>query len=169
MGARPFLVTIGITLVNAVVSLAFAIQAAVADHGESIALNGVGRSLVFLFLAIAVGIARTPWGAVLVAGALAVVQAFDAVVGAIAGDPPRTGPRSSSPSSRGWRRCGSRRGCAAGRPTHHHTVIAAAAPSSTSHGSATPMPTSTAAQTATNARHPVIRPDQKSPGAAAGA
>ena len=86
----PFLVTIGITLVNAAVSLAFAIQAAVADHGESIALNGVGRSLVFLFLAIAVSIARTPWGAVLVAGALAVVQAFDAIVGAIAGDPAKT-------------------------------------------------------------------------------
>ncbi len=86
----PFLVTIGITLVNAVVSLAFSIQAAVTDQADTLLLYGTGRSLVFLFLAIAVGVARAPWGAVLVAGALAVVQAFDTIVGAIAGDPVKT-------------------------------------------------------------------------------
>jgi hypothetical protein len=41
---------------------------------------------VFLFVAIAVSIARWPAGAVLAAGALAVVQLLDTVVGVVRGD-----------------------------------------------------------------------------------
>jgi hypothetical protein len=82
----PFRVTVGITLVNAAISLGFSIYAVVESGWETDPLYASGRSLVFLFVAIAVSIARWPAGAVLAAGALAVVQLLDTVVGVVRGD-----------------------------------------------------------------------------------
>lgn len=82
----PFRITVGITLVNSVISLGFSIYEVVESGWETSLLYGSARSLVFLFLAIAVSIARWPAGAVLVAGALALVQLLDTVIGVIRGD-----------------------------------------------------------------------------------
>ncbi len=82
----PFLVTVGITLVNAAISLGFSIYELAESGWETSPLYATARSLVFLFLAIAVSIAKWPSGAVLVAGALALVQLLDTVIGVIRGD-----------------------------------------------------------------------------------
>ena len=82
----PFRVTVGITLVNAAISLGFSIYEVVQSDWETSLLYASGRSLVFLFLAIAVSLSRWPAGAVLVAGALAVVQLLDTVIGVVRGD-----------------------------------------------------------------------------------
>ena len=82
----PFRVTVGITLVNAAISLGFSIYEVVESGWETSLLYASARSLVFLFLAIAVSLSRWPAGAVLVAGALAVVQLLDTVIGVIRGD-----------------------------------------------------------------------------------
>ena len=76
----------GITLVNAAISLGFSIYEVVQSDWETSLLYASARSLVFLFLAIAVSLSRWPAGAVLVAGALAVVQLLDTVIGVIRGD-----------------------------------------------------------------------------------
>lgn len=82
----PFRVTVGITLVNAAISLGFSIHDVVESGWETSLLYASARSLVFLILAIAVSLSRSPAGAVLVAGALAVVQLLDTVIGVIRGD-----------------------------------------------------------------------------------
>ncbi|MCS0500174.1 hypothetical protein [Protaetiibacter mangrovi] len=82
----PFRVTVGVTLVTAFAGLGFAIYELVASGwGESF-LYATGRSLVFLFVAIAVSIARSAWGAVLAAAALATVNVIDTVIGVIRAD-----------------------------------------------------------------------------------
>ena len=82
----PFRVAVGITLVSAVAGFGLALYDLVASGWEQSLLYATGRSLVFLFLAIAVSIARWAEGAVLVAAALAVVELFDTAVGIFRGD-----------------------------------------------------------------------------------
>lgn len=82
----PFRVTVGITLVAAFAGLGLAIYDLVASGWTESLLYATGRSLVFLFVAIAVSIARWASGAVLAAAALAVVDVLDTIVGVIRGD-----------------------------------------------------------------------------------
>ena len=84
--AVPFRVTVGITLVTAFAGIGLAIYDLVDSGWDESFLYATGRSLVFLFVAIAVSIARWPAGAVLAAAALAVVDVLDTVVGVIRGD-----------------------------------------------------------------------------------
>jgi len=84
--ATPFRVTVGITLVTAFAGLGLAIYDLAQSGWDESFLYATGRSLVFLFMAIAVSIARWPAGAVLAAAALAVVELLDVVVGVIRGD-----------------------------------------------------------------------------------
>ncbi|PZQ90739.1 MAG: hypothetical protein DI534_05970 [Leifsonia xyli] len=84
--AVPFRVTVGATLVTAFAGLGLAIYDLVASGWSESFLYATGRSLVFLFIAIAVSIARWPAGAVLAAGAIALVNVLDTVVGVIRGD-----------------------------------------------------------------------------------
>src|SRR5690606_13263500 len=71
---------------TAATALGFAIFDLVASGWSEPLLYATGRSLVFLFIAIAVSIARWASGAVLAAAALAVVELLDAIVGLIRGD-----------------------------------------------------------------------------------
>jgi len=84
--ATPFRVTVGITLVTAFASLGLAIYDLASAGWDESFLYATGRSLVFLFIAIAVSVSRWPAGAVLAAGALAVVELLDTIVGVIRGD-----------------------------------------------------------------------------------
>ena len=84
--ATPFRVTVGITLVTAFASLGLAIYDLAAAGWDESFLYATGRSLVFLFIAIAVSISRWPAGAVLAAAALSVVGLLDTIVGVIRGD-----------------------------------------------------------------------------------
>ncbi|AYF97295.1 hypothetical protein [Protaetiibacter intestinalis] len=82
----PFRVTVGVTLVTAVAGIGLAIYDLVDSGWDTSFLYATGRSLVFLFIAIAVSIARWPAGAVLAAAALALVDVLDTIVGVIRGD-----------------------------------------------------------------------------------
>lgn len=82
----PFRVTVGVTLVTAFAGIGLATADLVASGWDESFLYATGRSLVFLFIAIAVSIARWASGAVLAAGALAAVELIDTVIGVIRGD-----------------------------------------------------------------------------------
>lgn len=82
----PFRVTVGITLVTAFASLGLAIYDLASAGWDESFLYATGRSLVFLFIAIAVSLSRWASGAVLAAAALAAVELLDTIVGIVRGD-----------------------------------------------------------------------------------
>lgn len=86
---RYWWIAFGITAASALVSLAFSITALVTE-GSPLSFYAASRSLALAVASIALVRWRSTDGLVVVALLMAAVQAMDAVIGAVAGDPAKT-------------------------------------------------------------------------------